>query len=627
MKMKKMLSLMAAAAIAGSCVAGMATSASAADNDYAEWIFNDVSSTALAGEDATVDGTGRIKVTGTSYNASETLKAEPIIYFSRNTASSNANSSNTANSDQTYIGYSGTSYTQKKGWKMSANSNYGYTFTVNPMLEGNSAASYDLKLVYFANSGDSICKVADAGTDTVNTNLKNLTEIKSATASGKDSVQTLEVTGLTNNTVFGFSAQPGLMYIGIKYNAPSAEPSIRLNKDAATIKKGETVTLSATTENAGDALVAWKSDNSSVAVVDENGVVTGVSKGTAIIEASIDVNGQTYTASCDVTVNNTAALTYAVGETGAVGTVPEEMVVDEGTDVVIPVNRTLYVEGKTLTGWSDGTNTYAPGTSYTINSDVTMTPVFTDNTVQLGDAETTVVFDFQRQNGAPTFALQGNTGILVEQAVINGQAIDVKMDIDTTSGKLANANWDDWAQVNGGAKFTVPVVADSVVTVGDIYSQDGTYKINDVSKTGSNGSETITVAGTCDVVAGEPSGDYWRSITVTYPKTEVVKPDPVKPAVTVSAGEVVYENKAVNPAVLFVGKVTPNDYTVTGITWKYGIGTANIESDPMTVDISGETEVSYGLIVELKNDDAKAAKNNIKADIKLESHVTETAQN
>ena len=147
---------------------------------------------------------------------------------------------------------------------------------------------------------------------------------------------------------------------------------------------------------------------------------------------------------------------------------------------------------------------------------MTLTPVFADNTASLSG---TVVYDFQRQNGTPTVQWQGVSNFLVYQAVSGSDKIDVKFVVDTTSGKFANGNWTDWAQVNTGTKFTVPVAENSVVTVNSIYSEEGTYTINGVTKTGSNQSETMLAAGTCDIVAGSPSGSYWKSVTVTYPES------------------------------------------------------------------------------------------------------------
>jgi hypothetical protein len=50
---------------------------------------------------------------------------------------------------------------------------------------------------------------------------------------------------------------------------------------------------------------------------------------------------------------------YSLGETGAAGILPANFEIDGGKTFAVPANHTLYVEGKTLTGWTDGTKTYA----------------------------------------------------------------------------------------------------------------------------------------------------------------------------------------------------------------------------------------------------------------------------
>ena len=77
---------------------------------------------------------------------------------------------------------------------------------------------------------------------------------------------------------------------------------ITLDKTSVEIFKNQTVTLTATVSpaNTTDA-VTWSSSNSSVATVNENGVVTGVSQGTAIITAQAGDK----TALCTVTVDPT----------------------------------------------------------------------------------------------------------------------------------------------------------------------------------------------------------------------------------------------------------------------------------------------------------------------------------
>lgn len=78
--------------------------------------------------------------------------------------------------------------------------------------------------------------------------------------------------------------------------------SVSLNKTSLEIAVGESATLVATLqpEDATNFNVAWSSDNSSVATVDESGKVTAVKEGTATITVTTQDGGKT--ASCVVTV-------------------------------------------------------------------------------------------------------------------------------------------------------------------------------------------------------------------------------------------------------------------------------------------------------------------------------------
>ncbi len=180
------------------------------------------------------------------------------------------------------------------------------------------------------------------------------------------------------------------------------------------------------------------------------------------------------------TPNLNKTVTFSLGETVAEGDVPAAVEMAAGAEVEIPVNRTVYLEGKTLTGWTDGTTTVDVGSKYTVQDDVTLTPVFADNTASLSG---TVVYDFQRQNGTPTVQWQGVSNFLVYQAVRGSDKIDVKFVVDTTSGKsLLMEIGQIGHRLIQELNFTVPVVENSVVTVNSIYSEEGTYTINGVTK-------------------------------------------------------------------------------------------------------------------------------------------------
>lgn len=90
---------------------------------------------------------------------------------------------------------------------------------------------------------------------------------------------------------------------------PDPEPEVvpvtgvTLNKNTASIKIGGTVNLIATVkpENAANKNVSWVSSNKAVATV-EDGVVTAVAEGTAII--TVTTEDGSHTAECDVTVTS-----------------------------------------------------------------------------------------------------------------------------------------------------------------------------------------------------------------------------------------------------------------------------------------------------------------------------------
>jgi uncharacterized protein YjdB/Leucine-rich repeat (LRR) protein len=78
---------------------------------------------------------------------------------------------------------------------------------------------------------------------------------------------------------------------------------VTLNKTTATVEVGKTLSLTATVkpDNAANKAVAWSSSNSTVATVDNKGIVTGMSAGTATITAK--AVGGNAEAKCIVTVN------------------------------------------------------------------------------------------------------------------------------------------------------------------------------------------------------------------------------------------------------------------------------------------------------------------------------------
>lgn len=103
--------------------------------------------------------------------------------------------------------------------------------------------------------------------------------------------------------------------IEVNYTAEDVHVTgISLDKSTDSIEVGETTTLTETItpSNATDKVVTWSTSNSSVATV-SNGVVTGVSQGTARITVTTHDGG--YTDYCDVTVTPTVTYTYVQAST------------------------------------------------------------------------------------------------------------------------------------------------------------------------------------------------------------------------------------------------------------------------------------------------------------------------
>ena len=221
-----------------------------------------------------------------------------------------------------------------------------------------------------------------------------------------------------------------------------------------------------------------------------------------------------------------ATVSFAAGE-AAGALVPAAIKEEVGKAITLPKNFTMYVEGKTLTGWTDGTNTVAPGAEYTVpEKDVELAPVFTANEVSLADRTeaVTLKWTFRRDEGAPTVAYQNQNGIWVTQADVNGKTIDVKVDFDTNNGgKFANGNWNDWAQLNKGTKWTVPSCKGATISI-EAYSELGAAgktatTIDGQSDYTSSKSISYEIAGgaeTVDVVIGD-DGSYYRYIQIVLP--------------------------------------------------------------------------------------------------------------
>lgn len=252
----------------------------------------------------------------------------------------------------------------------------------------------------------------------------------------------------------------------------------------------------------------------------------------------VDVEGNPYTIS-NITSAHTAVATFealqkisfAAGE--GIGTVPSTDYAEVGEEYELPKAQLLVKEGYTLTGWTDGENTYEIGSTMTISGDISLTAVFAKNKASIGDAAIDVDWTFAKENGAPEFAIEGKIGYYAIPVNINGCTIDAIMTVNTTTGiaitdvkgKLNNVNRENCAQVNDGTLFTIPAVKGMTVTY---TATNGTPEAGGVTFGGEEGTVegkvfTYTYNGegnTLDIVAVQDAL-YPSGIKVTYPVKEI----------------------------------------------------------------------------------------------------------
>lgn len=255
-----------------------------------------------------------------------------------------------------------------------------------------------------------------------------------------------------------------------------------------------------------------------------------VYKGSA---TTLTISGGAYTPYIAVEAVDPATLvedvtiTYALGDYTEAGHVlPASEKVEPGKTFQIPVgNFTLYVAGKTQTGWTDGSKNYEFGEVVEAPAqDMTLTPVFVDNTVSLADRTETVTVKwiFRKDQGAPKVQDQNKTGIWVGQVKIGTEIIDVPLAYDTNNGgKLNNSNWSDWAQVNPGTKFQIPSCKGATISYESYDATSKTTIDGQVVNTSGNKTGSFSVASpaeTVEMVIGD--GQYYRYIQTVLPVVE-----------------------------------------------------------------------------------------------------------
>lgn len=335
------------------------------------------------------------------------------------------------------------------------------------------------------------------------------------------------------------------------------------------------------------AKACWKNDHNNVTELTYAGEAT-----------TLTISGMGYcpfiaVKALDVVIKK-YAVSYSLGSETAQGILPTSSEIVEGESITIPANYTLYKEGSTLTGWTDGSKTYAAGETVTPTGDLTLTPVFTANTVSLADRTeaVTINWNLEPQAGVPAINMEGKTGFRVAQATVNGNIIDVNLDIDATSGKLNNDGRSSWCQANKGTKFILPSCKGATVAMKgySAFGADGktATTIDGQSEYTSSTDLSYEIASkneTVEVVLGDDCG-YLSYIQIVLPVVE-------------SAGGESYNNKevAIEWPMDEPSKYSKSTVTEEGAfsTVDVALGNVKLEDQNHSANATGTSTVSPGV--------------------------------
>lgn len=154
------------------------------------------------------------------------------------------------------------------------------------------------------------------------------------------------------------------------------------------------------------------------------------------------------------------------------GTVPDAAYTNADHKFTIPKNTTLYYEGYALTAWTDGTNTYTVGETYTFTEDVTLKPVLTKSDKAITDTDTKLVatWYFDKKDGAPILSWNGSDYVFnyTKSVSVGETKIDLKMVMtgakadndDARVNFVTDADGKEarGGQLNNGMTLTIPAV-------------------------------------------------------------------------------------------------------------------------------------------------------------------------
>lgn len=281
-----------------------------------------------------------------------------------------------------------------------------------------------------------------------------------------------------------FTVLLGIAVSGCDKNEPTGPSieAINLNFTSLTLAPGESCTLTAETEpaDAEGVVFSWKSDDETVASVNDQGTVTGV----AIGQTSISVSCGNVNATCSVSVTEEGSTIESITITPN----PVEVLIGE----TVTLNTEILPAGGNYTvTWKSYNEDIA-----TVDTDGTVTGIASGNVIIMAESD-----------GKTADCMVSVVGVPVESITLDTHELEMQeMDVTTLRGTVLPENADNktitWtssnetvAVVNGAGTVTAMGAGEAVITakagnktdqchitvtalplaVGHFYYSDGTW--------------------------------------------------------------------------------------------------------------------------------------------------------
>lgn len=290
-----------------------------------------------------------------------------------------------------------------------------------------------------------------------------------------------------STTIMGGAVRSVKLSNGVTYQVKSVSVS---SGGVTSVVAGETLQLTAAVDSevqTGQIPVVWSSSDTSIATVDTDGLVTGVSAGTATITAAAGNPVKTDSVAITVTAPTMHTVTFDPGYGGA-DTFTKS--VEHNTPVAEPTPAPTR-EGFVFKGWFSGNTAYDFGTKVTGNLTLTAHWTKAEATVTIGATTTPYETFEQAMNAATAEDVESATVHLLSDVTIDGVYAMKRGDVTFDGGQFAIT-----AGIGGSLAFL-----DGVFTVvgGTVNISTDVFASGSLVVTGGHVARSVGVAGSMKV--------------------------------------------------------------------------------------------------------------------------------